>query len=169
MAVPIPQPPNAGVQIVNADGRATPLFLKLLGELCQTTGAALDARVAALEGQVATLNGDITTANAAIAATNAVVAGHTSHLAALPTSRLTGSAAYNPPNILALGTATTTVAVAGAALGMAAEASFSLDLLGLTVTAYVDSANSVTVVLFNPTALAIDVGNGTLKAFVWTP
>ena len=76
---------------------------------------------------------------------------------------------YDPPNLIALATTTTTIAVTGAALGMAAEASFSLDLAGLVMAAYVDSANSVTVVLFNPTAGAIDLASGTLKAFAWNP
>lgn len=169
MASPIPQPPNFLIPIVDGDGRPTPLFLKLLGQLCQTTGAALDARVAAVEASNATLAADQTTLNAAIAATNGVVAGHTSHLAALPTARLSGSVAYDPPNILALGTTTTTVAVVGATLGMAADASFSLDLTGLILTAYVDSAGSVTAVLENPTAGAIDLGNGTLRVHAWSP
>ena len=84
-------------------------------------------------------------------------------------ARFSGSVAYNPPNILALGTATQAVAVTGAALGMAAEASFSLDITGLVITAYVDSANSVTAVLVNPTAGAINLGAGVLKCFAWNP
>ncbi len=165
----IPQPPNIQVPIIDSGQRATPQFQKFLAELCQTAGATLDARVAALEASVGTLLADVGTINGQVASLNTTVAGHTTHLNALPTSRLSGSTAYDPPNILALGTTTKTVAVAGATLGMAAEASFSLDTTGLMLTAYVDSANSVTVVLFNPTALAINIGNGTLHAYAWNP
>ncbi len=163
-----PQPPNYGVQLIQ-DGKATPYFLKLLGELCATAASGLEGRVSALEASNVTLVSDITTLGATVTSQGTTIAAHTVHLAALPTSRLVGSTAYNPPNILALGTTTQTVTVTGATLGMAAEASFSLDITGLDMTAYVDSANSVTVVLFNPTALAINIGAGTLKAFAWNP
>lgn len=79
---------------------------------------------------------------------------------------LTGSATYDPPSIAAAGTTTTTVTVTGAALGDYAQASFSLTLAGLMMTAYVSSANTVTVVLFNPTGGAIDLASGTLLARV---
>lgn len=78
---------------------------------------------------------------------------------------LSGSAAYNPPNIAASGTTTTTVTVTKAALGQPAWAAFSLDLQGLVLTAYVSAADTVTVVLFNPTALAINLSAGTLTAW----
>ncbi len=165
----IPQPPNIQVPIIDSGQRATPQFQKFLAELCQTAGATLDARVAALEASVGTLLADVGTINGQVAALNTTVAGHTTHLNALPTSRLTGSKAYNPPNLIALATTTTTISVPGATLGMAAEASFSLDLTGLLLTAYVDSANSVTAVLLNPTAGAIDLANGTIHGYAWSP
>jgi hypothetical protein len=42
------------------------------------------------------------------------------------------------------------------------NASFSLSLGGLMMTAYASAANTATVVLFNPTAGAIDLASGTL-------
>lgn len=58
--------------------------------------------------------------------------------------------------------ATEAVTVTGAALGDFAMASMSLDLSGLTLTAYVSAANTVTVVLANNTAGAVDLASGTL-------
>jgi len=76
--------------------------------------------------------------------------------------RLKGSKTFDPPSIAASGTTTTTVTVAGAAMGDAFVPSFSVDLNGLVVTAYVSAADTVTVVFFNPTAGAIDKASGTL-------
>lgn len=80
---------------------------------------------------------------------------------------LEGSATYDPPSIAASGTTTTTVTVTDAALGDYAVPSFSLTLSGLVMTAYVSAADTVTVVLFNPTAGAIDIASGTLRARVF--
>jgi hypothetical protein len=90
-------------------------------------------------------------------------------LAKLPSARLSGSITYDPPNLVAGGTTTQAVTVSGATLGCQADASFSLGLDGLVMTAYVGASNTVTVVLYNPTAGAIDLGSGTLTAFVWQP
>lgn len=80
---------------------------------------------------------------------------------------LEGSATYNPPNLTPAATTTTTVTVSKAALGDAVVfVSFSLDLQGLIVTAYVSAADTVTVVLFNPTGGAINLASGTLRAGV---
>lgn len=76
---------------------------------------------------------------------------------------MTGSAVYDPPSIAAAGTATTTVTVTGAALGEKYNASFSLSLAGLVLSAYVSAANTVTCVFFNPTAGAVDLASGTLN------
>ena len=77
-----------------------------------------------------------------------------------------GSATYDAPSIAAGATTTTTITVTGAALGDFAVASAPVDLAGLVVTAYVSAANTVTVVLYNPTAGAIDLASGTWKAKV---
>jgi hypothetical protein len=78
------------------------------------------------------------------------------------------SAGWNPPNLTS-GTQTTTfVAVTGALLGQPALASFSLDLQGLQMSAYVTSSDIVRVVLRNDTGGAINLGSGTLTASVAT-
>lgn len=79
---------------------------------------------------------------------------------------LYGSATYNPPSIAAAGTTTTTVTATGAAVGDFARASFSLTMAGLMMSAYVSAADTVTVVLFNPTGGAVDLASGTLRAEV---
>lgn len=90
-------------------------------------------------------------------------------LTKLPAARLAGETTYDPPNLAAGATTTTTVAVPGATLGWDASAAFSLSLSGLAMTAYVSAADTVTVVLFNPTAGAINLASGTLTAWSWKP
>lgn len=78
-----------------------------------------------------------------------------------------GSATYDPPNLADGAGATTTVTVTGAALGDFVDGvSFSLDLQGITVTAWVSSANTVSVRFQNETGGAIDLASGTLSARV---
>jgi len=80
---------------------------------------------------------------------------------------LAGSATYDAPSIAAAGTTTTTVAVAGAVLGDYVERiALGVPLAGLVVTGYVSAANTVTVVLFNPTAAAVDLAGTTLSVEV---
>ena len=75
-----------------------------------------------------------------------------------------GSATYDAPSIAAGGTTTTTVTVTGASVGdYVRSPSFGVSLAGLMATAYVSSANTVTVVLYNPTAGAIDLASTTLS------
>lgn len=83
----------------------------------------------------------------------------------LPTT-LTGTATYDPPNLGAGATTSTTVAVTSAALGNLALVSFSLDTQGVVFSGYVSAADTVTVRLVNPTAGGIDLGSGTLTAYV---
>jgi hypothetical protein len=78
-----------------------------------------------------------------------------------------GSATYDAPNLAAAATTTTTVTVTGAALGDLAIASLGVSLAGIMLTAYVSAADTVTVVLFNPTAGSIDLGSATLRARVF--
>ena len=57
---------------------------------------------------------------------------------------------------------TTTVTVTGAALGdIVTGVSFSLDLQGLSVSESVSPADTVSVLFFNGTAVAIDLASGT--------
>lgn len=80
---------------------------------------------------------------------------------------LNGSKTYDPPSLSAGAQTTTTVTVTGAVLNDYARPSFSLDLQGITASAYVSSADTVTVVLLNMTSGTLDLASGTLKARVW--
>lgn len=83
-----------------------------------------------------------------------------------PAALLAGSATYDPPSIAPAGTTTTNVTVTGAVLGDDASASFGASLTGLVISAYVSAADTVTVVLFNPTIAVVDLASGTLRATV---
>lgn len=76
---------------------------------------------------------------------------------------LSGSGTYDPPSLADGAGITTTVTVAGAVLGDFALASFSLDLTGITVTAYVSSANTVSVRFQNESGGTVDLASGTLR------
>ncbi len=78
------------------------------------------------------------------------------------------TATWDPSSVLAAQSTTTTVSVPGAALGNMVLASFSLDLAGCTLSAYVSSVNTVTAVLSNPTTSAIDLSSGTLRLLVFS-
>lgn len=79
---------------------------------------------------------------------------------------LSASSAYDPPSLAdGVGT-TTTVAVAGAVLGDFALVSFSLDLQGITVTAYVSAAATVSVRFQNESGGTLDLAAGTLRVKV---
>ena len=77
-----------------------------------------------------------------------------------------GELIYNPPSIAASSSITTTISLTGANLGDFASCSFSLSLTGIVATAYVSASDVITIVLFNPTASAIDLASGTLKTRV---
>lgn len=79
----------------------------------------------------------------------------------------TASTAFDPPNIVGGSQATTTVSCPGAALGDFVLASFSLTVAGITVTAFVSAADTVTVVFFNGTGADINLGAGTLRVKVF--
>jgi hypothetical protein len=74
------------------------------------------------------------------------------------------TATWDPPNVNAGAQTTTTITVAGASLGDPVVVGFSLDLQGMQLTGYVSASNTVTVVLRNGTAGALDLAAGTLKA-----
>jgi len=79
----------------------------------------------------------------------------------------TGSATYDAPSIAAGASATTTVTVTGAALGDFVSAiSLGVSSAGLVITGYVSAANTVTVVLYNPTGAAVDLASTLLAAEV---
>lgn len=79
---------------------------------------------------------------------------------------LRGSAIYDPASIADGAGVTTTVTVTGAALGDNARATFSLDLQGITLTAWVSAANTVSVRFQNESGAAVDLASGTIKAIV---
>jgi hypothetical protein len=79
---------------------------------------------------------------------------------------LKGSATFNPADLADGAGETTTVTVTGAALGDYAQASFSLDLQGITLTAWVSAANTVSVRFQNETTGSVNLAEGTLRARV---
>ena len=87
--------------------------------------------------------------------------------ALLPSQRLAGSKTYDPPNLAAGASTSTTVTVTGAVLGQPAQACFSLDTAGVALAAMVTAADTVTVILTNTTGGAVDLASGTLSAFAW--
>jgi hypothetical protein len=81
---------------------------------------------------------------------------------------LTASATYNPPSLAAgIVDAAQTITVTGAALGDEAKATFSADLQGVELAAWVSAANSVKYQFRNPSGGAtVDLASGTVKAVV---
>lgn len=79
---------------------------------------------------------------------------------------LQGSTTYDPPSLADGAGTTTTVTCTGAALGGFARASFSLDLQGITISAYVSAANTVSVRFQNESGGTLDLVSGTLKVRV---
>lgn len=77
---------------------------------------------------------------------------------------VSGTAVYDPGNLADGQGLTTTVTVTGAVIGDYAEASFSLDLQGITLTAWVSAADTVSVRFQNETGAPIDLASGTIKA-----
>ena len=80
-----------------------------------------------------------------------------------------GSATYNPPSLADGAGDTTTVTCAGAALGDYVSVSFSLDLQGITMTAWVSAANTVSVRFQNETGGTLALASGTLNVQAKTP
>lgn len=79
---------------------------------------------------------------------------------------LYGTATYDPASLADGVGATTTVTVAGAAVGDSATATFSLDLQGITLTAWVSAANTVSVRFQNESGGTLDLASGTIRARV---
>lgn len=82
------------------------------------------------------------------------------------TSALNASAVYDPPSLADGAGATTTVALSGAELSDFARASFSLDLQGITLTAWVSAADTVSVRFQNESGGTLDLASGTLRVNV---
>ena len=79
---------------------------------------------------------------------------------------LQASVTYDPPNLAAGTGGTNSVTIPGAALGDFARASFSLDLQGITLTAWVSAADTASVRFQNGTTGTIDLASGTLRVRV---
>lgn len=77
-----------------------------------------------------------------------------------------GSVVYNPASLADGAGVTTTVTVVGADLGDYVIASFSSDLQGIMLTAWVSAANTVSVRFQNETGGTIDLPSSTLKVRV---
>lgn len=77
---------------------------------------------------------------------------------------VSGAATYDPGNLVDGQGVTTTVTVSGAVLGDFVEVSFSQDLQGIALTAWVSAPNTVSVRFQNETGAPIDLASGTLKA-----
>jgi hypothetical protein len=78
----------------------------------------------------------------------------------------TGSATFNPKNLVDGDGETTTVTVTGAVLGDFAEASFSIDLQGVELHPWVSATDTVSVRFQNETGGVVDLASGTLYARV---
>jgi|SRR5882672_378955 len=76
------------------------------------------------------------------------------------------TATWDPASVPAGQSVTTTVTVAGAALGDKPDVWSNISLSGCQLTGYVSAANTVTVVLANPTTAAVDLGSMTLSVLV---
>ncbi|MGH2559897.1 MAG: right-handed parallel beta-helix repeat-containing protein [Thermomicrobiales bacterium] len=116
--------------------------------------------------------GAATVTNLRLGARNLLKDNSVADLANIPASALfepadlKGSKTFDWPSINAGSQSTTTVTVTGAALGDVAEASMSVDLQGMQLTAYVSALNTVTCVMRNGTAGAINLASGTLRVRV---
>ena len=85
---------------------------------------------------------------------------------ALFSGGLEATATYDPPSLADGAGTTTTVTCTGAALGDLASVSFSLDLQGITVTAWVSASDTVSVRFQNESGGVLDLGSGTLRVRV---
>jgi hypothetical protein len=83
-----------------------------------------------------------------------------------PQGTISGGTTYDPVNLVDGAGVTTTVPATGAALGDFAEASFSNALQGITLTAWVSAADTVSVRFQNETGGDLDLASGTLRVRV---
>jgi hypothetical protein len=90
----------------------------------------------------------------------------TAEYSGLTESVLEGSVTYDPPSLADGAGVTTTVPVTGAVLGDYAEATFSRDIQGITVSAYVSAADTLSVRFQNESGGTLDLASGTLRARV---
>lgn len=77
---------------------------------------------------------------------------------------VSGTATYDPGNLLDGQGVTTTVSVTGAVIGDFVSVSFSQDLQGIALTGWVSAADTVSIRFQNETGAPIDLASGTIKA-----
>lgn len=73
---------------------------------------------------------------------------------------------FDPGSVAHGSSVSTTVSVAGSALGDFVDSSFSLDLQGMTLSGYVSAAGVVTIVFSNLSGSSKDLASGTLAVLV---
>lgn len=96
--------------------------------------------------------------------------GHQISLSSFAVGGPSGSAttqAWDPDEVASGGSVSTTVSVPGAALGDFVLASYSLDLQGLSLSAYVSSSNTVTILIYNLSGASVDLGSGAIRVLVF--
>lgn len=76
---------------------------------------------------------------------------------------LASSTAYDPPSISAGASISQAFTLTGALLGDYVQYSFSQNLAGCALTAYVSAADQVTILIQNLTAGTVNLASGTLK------
>lgn len=128
-------------------------FKRLAGILGLWVGAR-DAEV-----QVADASGNLFQAGTQITATAA-------QINRVCTGALSGSATLDPTSLVDGAGATMTITVTGAALGDFAMVAAPYDLSGISVTAYVSAASTVSVRIQNESGGTLDLASGTWKALV---
>ncbi len=144
--------------------------VKIWNELNDGSGSGLDADTLdglqasafALAGSYLPLTGGTLSGpgNLAVGGTLSVGGGNTI------SKIITGSGTWDPPAIANGSQNTQTFTVTGAALQDLVIASYSNSLTGVTMTAYVSAADTVTVVLHNHTGSSQDLGSGTFRFIV---
>lgn len=151
----------------NATFQNLVLAVNNLSSIVESGGVVGPEIVAQLTDLVAAV-GELTTINATLLAGNTALGVINTTLSTVfPLVTITGGKTYDPPSIAVGASTTTTVTVTGAIKGQFVVPSFSLDLTGITLTAYVSSANTVTFVLANLTAAPVDLPQGTIAARVF--
>jgi hypothetical protein len=80
---------------------------------------------------------------------------------------LSASATWDPPSVANGASTTTTLTVGGAVLGDMVNASFSLSLGGLSLSAQVSAADTVQVRLSNNSGAPVDLASGTIRVQVF--
>ena len=83
--------------------------------------------------------------------------------------QFSGAKSWTPGTITNGSRVTTTTTVTGAQLGSQVTAGFSLDLQGATITAYVNAADTVTLVIQNSSGSSVTLGAGTAFVTVTLP